>query len=234
MKQIKWKAIEVEISKIKPTPNNFKLKTEDGTARFKTSVGNYGLAGAVVLNSDFTLIDGNTRVEKAKELGMKKIWASMPDRKLSPKEFTEFAAMYDMARAGEVDVLRIKEELGTTDSFFKKWGFEMPQTALNKLAEIEKNEKVVNPTSARKIAPEAQEVQTRPITLLFKVDEAKRYLEMAESLYADFKTNNVTDASMAAMVHAKKSGKKFKADNHTDLAMQVMVHATKTIKKGKK
>lgn len=44
--QIKWKVIEVEIAKIKPTPNNFKLKTEDGTARFKTSVDNYGLAGA--------------------------------------------------------------------------------------------------------------------------------------------------------------------------------------------
>jgi len=122
---IKWKNVEVLVSLIKPTPNNFKLKTEDGTARFKTSVNEYGLAGAVILNADYTLIDGNTRVEKAKELGHKKIWASMPDRKLSAKEFTEFAAMYDMARAGEVDVLRIKEELGDTASFFKKWGFEL-------------------------------------------------------------------------------------------------------------
>ncbi len=204
-KMIKWKAIEVEVSKIKPTPNNFKLKTEDGTARFKTSVESYGLAGTVILNSDFTLIDGNTRVDKAKELGQKKIWASMPDRKLTLKEFTEFAAMYDMARAGEVDILRIKEELGTTDSFFKKWGMDVPEVALAKLAAMEEKEAVVNPTSKREIAEAAKEIPLRPITLLFTADEAKRYLEMAEAMYKRFKTDNVTDLAMKVMEYVKKT-----------------------------
>lgn len=205
VKTIKWKAIEVEVSKIKPTPNNFKLKTEDGTARFKTSVESYGLAGTVILNSDFTLIHGNTRVDKAKELGQKKIWASMPDRKLTLKEFTEFAAMYDMARAGEVDILRIKEELGTTDSFFKKWGMDVPEVALAKLAEMEEKEAVVNPTGSRKIAEEAKEIPLRPITLLFTAEEAKRYLEMAELLYKIFKVDNVTDLSMKVLEFVKKA-----------------------------
>lgn len=204
-KMIKWKAIEVEVSKIKPTPNNFKLKTEDGTARFKTSVESYGLAGTVILNSDFTLIDGNTRVDKAKELGQKKIWASMPDRKLTLKEFTEFAAMYDLARAGEVDILRIKEELGTTDSFFKKWGMDVPEVALAKLAAMEEKEAVVNPTSKREIAEAAKEIPLRPITLLFTADEAKRYLEMAEAMYKRFKTDNVTDLAMKVMEYVKKA-----------------------------
>lgn len=85
IQKITWKTIDIAISKIKPTPNNFKIKTEDGSARFNTSVDNYGLAGSVILNSDYTLIDGNTRWEKAKSLGMKTIAASMPSRKLAPK-----------------------------------------------------------------------------------------------------------------------------------------------------
>lgn len=204
IKQIVWKAVAVEVSKIKPTPNNFKLKTEDGAARFKTSVERYGLAGSVVLNTDFTLIDGNTRWEKAKEMGLKKIWATMPDRKLTPKEFVEFSAMYDVARAGEVDMLRIKEELGTTKDFFKDWGLDMPDTALSKLAEIEANEKVVNPTANRKIAEEAKEVKLRPISLLFTPEQADQFLNAAESLYKRFKTDNVTDLALKLVVWAKK------------------------------
>ena len=66
---IKWKTQTVAINKIKPTPNNFKLKTESGLAMFRTSVKNYGRAGVVILNRDYTLIDGNTRWEDAKEAG---------------------------------------------------------------------------------------------------------------------------------------------------------------------
>jgi len=205
---IQWSVIKIDISKIKPTPNNFKLKTEDGTARFKASVDSYGLAGAVILNADYTLIDGNTRVEKAREMGIKKIDASIPNRKLTPKEFSEFSAMYDMARAGEVDVLRIKEELGDTAAFFKKWGFDMPQVALAKLAEMEKNEKVINPTAARKIADEAKEIETARITLLFTPPEAEEYIKICESLYKQFKTDNVTDLSLKVMRYVRKSIKK--------------------------
>lgn len=203
-KTITWKNIQVDVSKIKPTPNNFKLKTEDGTARFKTSVKDYGLAGAVILNADFTLIDGNTRVQEAKDRGIKKVWASMPDRKLTSKEFSEFSAMYDMARAGEVDVLRIKQELGTTDSFFKKWGFELPKASLNKLAELEAAERVVNPTGSRKIDEKSQEIALRQIALLFTAAEAAVYISTGESLYSKYKVDNITDLSMKLMLAAKK------------------------------
>lgn len=204
MKGITWKVVRVPVSKIKPTPNNYKLKTEDGTARFNTSIKKYGLAGAVILNADFTLIDGNTRWEKAKELKEKTIDASMPSRKLTPKEFQEFSAMYDMARAGEVDVLRIKEELGTSKDFFKTWGFELPKTALNKLAELEANEAVVNPTASRKIAPEAREIPLRQVNLLFTAEEAEKFLNAAESIYQKFKVDNVTDLCMKLVIAAKK------------------------------
>jgi hypothetical protein len=204
MKKISWSNKLVEVSKIKPTPNNYKLKTEDGTARFNTSTEKFGLAGSVILNADFTLIDGNTRWEKAKELKQKKIWASMPDRKLTPKEFVEFSAMYDMARAGEVDLFRIKEELGTTDAFFKTWGFELPKNALSKLAEMEKNEAVINPTREANKALE-KEIATSRITLLFTPAEAAEFIKLAESLYSKFKVDNVTDLSLKVLKYVKKS-----------------------------
>lgn len=205
LKPITWKAISVEVAKIKPTPNNFKLKTEEGMFRFKQSIEKYGLAGTVILNLDYTLIDGNTRWEEAKAKKKKYIDASIPNRKLTPKEFLEFSAMYDMARAGEVDVLRIKEELGTTDQFFKDWGFALPQKALNQLAELEKKEAVINPTAARAIKEEAKEIPTSRITLLFTKAEADEYIKLAEGLYAKFRVDNVTDLSLAVLRFLKKS-----------------------------
>jgi hypothetical protein len=197
MKTIKWKVIEVEVSKVKPTPGNFKLKTEDGSARFKTSVDNFGLAGSIVINTDYVLIDGNTRLEKAKELGHKKIWASIPDRKLTPKEFKTFAAMYDFARAGEVDTKRIAEELGTTESFFKQWGMQIPMEAVKALEQLEQNENNVTP-NAKKAEVKTEANLFRPVTLAFKASEADEFLNLAEKLYAKFKVNNVTDLSLKA------------------------------------
>lgn len=201
---IEWRSRQVLVSVIKPTPNNFKLRTEEGLSRFKTSVKNFGRAGTVILNYDFTLIDGNTRWEGAKEANEKRIWASLPSRQLTPKEFREMSALFDLARAGEVDVLRIKEELGVTKDFFKQWGFDMPTTALNKLAELEANEAVVNPTASRKIAEAAKEIALRPIQLLFKSEEAAEYIKLAESMYVKFKTDNVTDLSLKVMRAIKK------------------------------
>ena len=204
MKTIKWKAIQVEVSKIKPTPNNFKIHTKDGKARFDTSVNSYGLAGAVVLNKDFTIIDGNSRVEKAKELGIKKIDASMPDRKLTPKEFTEFAAMYDLAKAGEVDVLRIKEELGDSKSWFAKWGFEMPAEALSKLSELEANESIITPTEIAKTKPAKVIDEATRITLLLTKDQAEEFTLISQSMYKMLEVDNVTDYSIAAARKLKK------------------------------
>jgi len=204
MKQtITWKNVEVLISKIKPTPNNYKLKTEDGTARFKTSVKDYGLAGAVILNADYTLIDGNTRVEEAKEQKLKKVWASMPSRKLTPKEFTEFSAMYDMARAGEVDITRIKDELGTTEAFFKKWNMPIPMEAQKTLEALTESDKTV--VAGKKAATkEAAIIPLRQIQLMFTTQEADLYIKTGESLYSKYKVDNITDLSMKLMLQAKK------------------------------
>lgn len=199
MKPIKWKTVDLDPKQLKPTPNNYKLKTEEGLAQFDHSVKKYGRAGAVICNKDLTLINGNTNWERALKDKEKRISVSIPDRQLTPKEFREFAAMFDAIRAGEVDILRIKQELGTTASFFKEWGMEMPGTALNKLAELEKADGKIVANVAKGKEMKKSAIELRPVTLLFTSEQATKFLARAESIYTLHKTDNVTDLCFKLM-----------------------------------
>ncbi|SRR5258706_1696787 len=201
-----WKVIRIPISKIKPTPNNFKLKTDEGQSMFNTSVDKFGRAGAVIVNAknpdgSYYLINGNTNIDKAKELKETYVDASVPNRKLTPKEFEEFAAMFDAIRAGEVDIFRIKEELGTTSDFYKRWGWTSPEKVLKNLAELEKVEIKGRPNGKKEIKSEAI---TRPLTLLFRAEENEEFIQIGESLYARFKVDNITDLALKIMRYVKK------------------------------
>lgn len=202
-----WRVIQIAINKIKPTPNNYKLKTEEGQKQFDTSVSKYGRAGAVIVNAKesggfYTLINGNTNIEKAKKLGERYVDASVPNKKLSPKEFIEFAAMFDAIRAGEVDVLRIKEELGTTGDFFKTWGWEAPEKVLKNLAALEKAE--IRPQAKGAKKEEKKEIAMKHITLLFKTEEGEEFIRIGESLYTRFKVDNITDLALKVFQYVKK------------------------------
>jgi len=142
MAKISWKPVLVEVKKIKATPNNYKIKTDLGKARLNESLSKFGLAGTVVVNTDLVLIDGNSRLVEEKEKGSKKIWCSMPNRKLTPKEFKEMSAMFDFAKAGEVDTERITKELGTSKDFFEAWGLDMPVELKGRLEKLGANQKI--------------------------------------------------------------------------------------------
>lgn len=141
MKQIEWVSKQVNVAAIAPTPTNYKIKTKLGMERLRESLKSFGLAGNVVCNyagkfgdiSTLVLIDGNSRREEAVENGVKKLWVSLPSRSLSPKEFKEMSAMFDVAKAGEVDMDRIKTDLGTSKTFYDKYRLEVPLTLLDTL-----------------------------------------------------------------------------------------------------
>lgn len=201
-----WKTIRIPIGKIKPTPNNFKLKTDEGQAQFNTSVDKFGRAGAVIVNAknsdgSYYLINGNTNIEKAKQLGEKAVDASVPNRKLTPKEFEEFAAMFDAIRAGEVDIFRIKAELGKTSDFYNTWGWTPPEKMIKNLMELEKAEIKARPNSKKEVKIE---VITKPITLLFTAEENAEFIQGGEGMYARFKVDNITDLALKIMRYVKK------------------------------
>ena len=109
---IKWKPIFAEVSKLKATPINPKIKSEIGVRRLKKSVEKFGLAGTIICNRDLTIIDGNSRLEEIIKTGVKKVWVSVPDKQLSETEFKQFNALHDLAVAGESDMVLIEEIIG--------------------------------------------------------------------------------------------------------------------------
>lgn len=202
---ITWKTNDkYPIKNVKPTPNNYKLKTEEGEGMLGTSMKDYGLAGSIVINLDGTLINGNSRWKKELDRGAKYISASYPSRMLSPKEFKEFAAIFDHAVAGTVDTKRMVDEMGSHKDFLKKFGIEVTKTALNKLAELEKVDTVKNPTQNRKIDPKLQQLETRQLTLVYSNEEAEDVIELAEGLYDKLKVDNLSDLVYKLLKEYKK------------------------------
>jgi hypothetical protein len=160
MEKIRWVQIEVEVKYITPTEKNYKIKNALGRERLKESLKQFGLASSVTCNwrksvgdiKNVMLIDGNSRLEEAKENGAKKIWVSLPSRKLSAKEFAEMSAMFDLAKAGDVDLERIQGDLGTARDFYEKWNLQVPSHLLDKLGAKQAREYKETKTEKKKLA----------------------------------------------------------------------------------
>lgn len=205
MKKIKranitWDCIKVLVVKIKPTPNNYKLFDEEGAAVFRNSLDTFGKAGSVILNKDFTLVDGNSRWKDAIDNKEKYLWASMPSRQLTLKEFKTMSAIFDRARAGTVDTQRIGEELGDTKSFFKQWGIPMPNEVVTKLQELDS----AAITPDKKKLKEVEESNVMPVSLIFNAEQNKKFMDKAKSLYSQFKVDNITDLVYKVILSTKK------------------------------
>ena len=138
---IEWISKKVAVLAIAPTPTNYKIKTALGKERLRESLKSFGLAGTVVCNyakkfgdlNNLILIDGNSRREDAIEQGIKQIWVSLPSRLLTADEFREMSAMFDFAKASEVDMSKIEKDLGTKEAFYKKYHMEVPMELMEKL-----------------------------------------------------------------------------------------------------
>jgi hypothetical protein len=210
--KITWSSKKVPTSTILPTPNNYKIKSEMGKERFKMSLKLFGLAGNVVVNPDgkgkFTLVDGNSRWSEAVEAKEKYIWVSIPSRKLLPKEFTEMSALFDFAKAGDVDMDRIMGEIGTTEEFYSKWNIDVPMELLAKLgsktnggAEVKfpvKSGKGKASSNGGEAAVEAPD-NVRMVNLFFNKADHEKFIKMEEKLAKRFKTDAITDTVFAAM-----------------------------------
>lgn len=205
--KIKWTPVKVLVKDIQPTPNNYKIKTKLGLAMLQASLKEFGLAGTAVCNwagkykdkTKVVLIDGNSRREEAIEDNEKWLWVSMPDRVLPAKMFTEMAAMFDRAKAGEVDTERMDAELGKTRDFFNKYGMDIPMSHLAKLgANAKIDESIKFPTKKGKQDLEVREADIMMVQLFFDEKQMPQYRKMEEKLKGRFKTSNSTDTVFKA------------------------------------
>jgi DNA-binding cell septation regulator SpoVG len=195
MKEITWNTKMVEVVKIKPTPDNYKLKTEIGLKRLQTSLKKFGLAGTAVCNLDLTLIDGNSRVEEAKKNGRKKMWVSLPSRKLTAAEFKDMSQLFDYAVAGAVDIDRIHQDHGTSKRFFKEWDMEVPLHLLDKIGKKGDHEvalsKLGYPEEAKNAVESGENIVM--VNLFFNAKQEAEFRKHEERLAKKYKTASTTD-----------------------------------------
>lgn len=214
--KITWSSKRVLTAEIAPTEKNYKIKTDIGRERLQKSLQLFGLAGNVIVNpissgskkgKKFMLIDGNSRLEEAVEGKEKMLWVSYPSRPLTPKEFQEMAAMYDFAKAGEVDVDRIQGDLGKTKEFFDKWNMDVPLTLLDKLGNHANTEDINYPTQKGKKGKEKNNGgggdvnavnNVCMVNLFFDLKQEEAFRKMEEKLMVKFKTDSTTDTVLAA------------------------------------
>lgn len=211
-KRIEWKSVRVAVDSINPTPKNYKIRTDLGKERLQQSLKAFGIAGNVVCNyakkkGRYDLIDGNSRWEEEKDKGTKMMWISVPSRVLTPKEYQEMSAMFDFAKAGEVDTERINADLGTTKDWFDKWGIEMSFEDLEKMGSKANLRDLEYPEEGKgnvakkkgKGGEDAEMVDTKLVQLFFTDKQEAEFRKIEEKAKKKFKINNTTDVVFKAM-----------------------------------
>lgn len=211
-KRIQWYSVKVLTADIQPTEKNYKIRNALGFERLKESLKLYGLAGNVVCNwkkkvgdiRSIMLVDGNSRHEDAITNKETYLWVSVPERKLSPKEFLEMSAMFDMAKAGNVDMERIQGDLGKTKDFYDRWNLVVPKNLLDKLGakkvsdyKAEKAEKKAN-SKALKITDDKNLNDFVMVQLLFSQAQSEEFRELEVKLMAKLKTKSTMETVLLA------------------------------------
>lgn len=226
---IKWQTRKVKVNEIAFTPNNYKIKTDLGKERLQTSLNKFGLAGTAVVNlftaaemkkigvpapeikgKKYVLIDGNSRVTEAIENGWTTIDISLPAKPLSVKDFVEMSAMFDFAKAGEVDTDRITGELGKTDDFYAAWGLEPDMVKrveqMGNKAVISKDMEYPEEGDGKKkgkkdAVPEVSDV--RMVQLFFSEKQEAEFRKWEDKGLKKFKVENTTDFVFMALKSLK-------------------------------
>lgn len=205
-----WSSVKVKLSLIDPTPNNYKIKTDLGKERLQTSLKKFGLAGNIVVNpigKRYTIIDGNSRLIEEKEKGSTMVWVSIPSKPFSPKEFKEMSAMFDFAKAGNVDEERIMKEVMTHEQMYKEWAMEVPMALLESLgsnahkAKVEEYPDKVKKKGSDIVNTEIHDI--RMVQLFFSDKQELEFRKIEEQLKKKFKTTNTTETVFKALKSIK-------------------------------
>jgi len=130
MSTITWSLRKVKASELKPNAKNPKKRDDAGFERLKKSLEKFGRVFDGIANADYSVIDGHSRLELSNPDD--DLLFFFPSRKLSKKEYVEMNAVFDMAKAGETDMMIIEEQF--TEEFFKEWGINIQDTSTSDIS----------------------------------------------------------------------------------------------------
>lgn len=134
--EIKWSLVEVDAKDVKVNPDNPKERNENGMNRLKKSLSKFGIVYDGICNKDLTFIDGHSRFE-LNEKGTLRVF--VPSRQLDEDEYKEMNAIFDSAKAGDLDIEFVKEMF--TEEQFDYWDLDKDEEK-NEVDYSEKNKEV--------------------------------------------------------------------------------------------
>jgi len=188
----------VNISEVKPNPNNPRIIKDDKFAKLVQSIKDFPKMleiRPIVVNADMIVLGGNMRLKACKEAGLKKVHIIKAED-LTEEQQREFI-IKDNVSGGEWDWEQLANEWDAED--LDKWGLDVPiQKELNEedLFDIE-----IPFYTPSEIQPEINELANldKTKTLIKKIDllkidnELKEILKIRASFFTDFNFQKIAD-----------------------------------------
>jgi len=89
MEKIEWRTEKRRIDELKEFPGNPRKASEKQVKDLDESLKRFNVADPLVINTDGTVIGGNFRLKRLKEMGIKEVDVRVPSRELTRKEMEE-------------------------------------------------------------------------------------------------------------------------------------------------
>lgn len=196
--EIKWHQEERKIKDLIPASYNPRKLTEKQAEDLKASLGKFGLAEPIVINTNNTVIGGHQRLKTLADLyGTDYLVAvNVPDRELILEEEKELNIRLNR-NVGEWDwdVLNKEFEVGALmDWGFQSFEFGMSKPNLDFVAENDKEEELPEYEGN-----DLEASHVRMVQLFLNSDTQPQFLEYVESLKEKYAIDNLTDAVFKAV-----------------------------------
>lgn len=116
-----WSHVTKKITELKPYEFNPRNITDKGLADLEKSIGKFGLAEPIAINTNGTIIGGHARYFALKKHGVKEVNCYEPDHELSEQEMKELNIRLNKNIAGDWDFDILANEFDLPELL--EWGF---------------------------------------------------------------------------------------------------------------
>lgn len=124
-----WSHVTKKITELKPYEFNPRNITDKGLADLEKSIGKFGLAEPIVINTNGTIIGGHARYFALKKHGVKEVNCYEPDHELSEQEMKELNVRLNKNIAGDWDFDVLANNFEIDDLL--TWGWDENELDIN-------------------------------------------------------------------------------------------------------
>lgn len=201
--EIKWHQEERKISELIPASYNPRKLTEQQAEDLKASLGKFGLAEPIVINTNNTVIGGHQRLRTMADLyGVDfLVQVNVPHRQLELEEEKELNIRLNR-NVGEWDWEVLNKEFQVED--LMDWGFQSFEFGMSKQnldfvasKEDDGEEEEMPEYEGNDLAAS----HVRMVQLFLNAETQPKFVEYVEKLKEKYGTDNLTDTVFRAIEH---------------------------------